>query len=418
MFSHKFWYVVLCITTLCIGNDLLAQKVYTNGAFMYLDYKPFFPIGLYDFPEKRNDDAMWKEASEAGFNFKLSKTPGKYGMKISRPIPYQAVNGKNVSVMEVQKGAEIQQKLAQFISEYEKDTTLLCWHAPDEPSWFGPTATVLRNGYTFLKERSQKPVWLNIGPSFTAVNHYTPGVSYLDACDIISEDIYPVPDKLRKDGQAYNLELPMVGEHSKKIVEMSSVNGVQKKPLWMVLQAFGWKSLNKMFKNPDTHIAPTLAELRYMAYDAIVNGATGIVYWGLEFEKLDQESSKILWNNVKMVAGELKANYPILTSQTEINNSYLKVITPDSTTKPIKTLLRLANNKIYVIAVNASDKTLEKVTFDTQKLYKASVSQITETYSKKAVVVNENASWSDKFGPYDVKIYETNLNYAFLRKFN
>ena len=37
-------------------------------------------------PDRRSDDAMWKEASEAGFNFVLSEQSGKYGMYVEQAI--------------------------------------------------------------------------------------------------------------------------------------------------------------------------------------------------------------------------------------------------------------------------------------------------------------------------------------------
>ena len=47
---------------------------------------------------------------------------------------------------------------------------------------------------------------------------------------------------------------------------------------------------------------PTLAETRFMAYQAIVHGATGLVWWGLH---TTPEGSG-LWESIAAVAGELR----------------------------------------------------------------------------------------------------------------
>ena len=54
--------------------------VTTVGRYLCIDHQPFFPLGLYHFPDKRTDDAIWKEVADAGFNFVLSDQPGKYGV--------------------------------------------------------------------------------------------------------------------------------------------------------------------------------------------------------------------------------------------------------------------------------------------------------------------------------------------------
>ena len=72
-----------------------------------------------------------------------------------------------------------------------------------------------------------------IGPSFTEKKHYNLPQEFLRTCDVLSEDIYPIPDGKRKEGQGYNQRTYLVGEHTEKLVDLGSVNGAQQTPIWM-----------------------------------------------------------------------------------------------------------------------------------------------------------------------------------------
>ncbi|MGL4630367.1 MAG: hypothetical protein ACRCVT_04100 [Leadbetterella sp.] len=408
-FTHL---ILIFLGSLQLALSQTNPELSTKGRFMFVNNKPFFAIGLYDFPSKRTDDAIWKEAAEAGINFMMSSSESKYGIKVSRPIP--KIKGR--SLMEVHQGKDVQQQLTAFLNKYENDTSTICWHAPDEPSWFGPTPQVLINGYDFVKKNSKKPVWLNVGPSFTSsVEHYGRPEEYLESCDIISEDIYPFPDSTTKNGQGYNHRAFLVGEHTERLVNMSKVNYVQQKPVWMVLQGFGWASLNGTFKNPESYVPPTRNEMRYMVYDAIIHGATGVVFWGLSFENTDKPSGLAIWNTVKNVSSELKNRQAILTSLTSINPTYLTVKT-NKTENPIKYALKLVDKEIYIIAVNTRAQAVSNAQFSVADVYKGNVSKVLNVDTNKTLEVSENKSWNDTIEGYGVRIYKTDMNFAFMKK--
>jgi hypothetical protein len=394
------------------------QNIRAKNQFLFIDYQPFFPIGLYSFPNKRNDDAIWKEASDAGFNFVLANEPGRFGMKVSRPIPNDTFNGKTVSMMEVHRGKQVQNKLLDFLNEHETDTTMICWHAKDEPSWHGPSAEVVTNGYDFISNNSEKPVWLNMGPSFLSRENYAINTAYLESCDIISEDIYPVPHGKHKKGQGTNIHMELVGEHAAGIIEIASINKVQQKPLWMVLQAFGWSSLNDYFDNPDDYLPPTMAELRFMVYNAIVNGATGIIFWGLEFESLETEQGTAIWEACKNVATELQELNPVLTSLTHFNNDFLLVenVQADSEASPVQHLIKVVGGDVYVLVVNTSAKPQNNVRFTPFPAIGGTLTNVTECTTNKELSVSNERYWQDTIEGFGVRVYKTDIRYDFFPK--
>ena len=405
---------------ICFSQDkaIPETNIKAYNQFLFVDYQPFFPIGLYSFPNKRNDDEIWKEASEAGFNFVMTNESGRYGMKVSRPIPKVSISDIKVSLMEVHRGEKLQNQFRDFLNRHETDSTMICWHAPDEPSWHGPSAEVLINGYEFIRSHSKKPVWLNMGPSFLSRENYSKNSTFLETCDIISEDIYPVPDGKRKKGQGNNIDMKLVGEHTSGIKALVSKSGAQQKPVWMVLQSFGWSSLNEYFNNPDDYFPPTKDELRFMVFDAIVNGATGIIFYGLEFESLQTEKGADLWASCKNIANELRELNPVLTSLTQFNNDYLLVQNEKSEEKetPIQHLIKVVGGDVYVIAVNTSSKAQKEIKFTAFPDIGGSVTKAIDCTTNKELKVLNERFWYDSLEGFGVRIYKTDLRYDFYKR--
>ncbi len=396
-----------------ISHQALSQQIQSIGKYLTIDYQPFFPIGLYTLPDKRTDDAMWKEVADAGFNFLLSEESGRHGIYVSKPIPWKEINGKKVSLMELYRDPGMLAELKSFLNEHESDPTMLCWHAPDEPGWFGPSANSLQLGYQAIKDHSKKPVWLNVGPSFPIVWHYSKPREMLATCDILSEDIYPVPDGQRKRGQGYNRHMYYVGEHTKMNVELASVDHVQTKPVWMILQGFGWGG---WFENPKSFVPPTFDETRFMVYDAIVNGATGIIWYGPFTTETDIYAQ--LWKDIKSMASELRDLTPVLTCPFEIVPEKLELKTEGyAQENPVKWIIKLLEDKVYVIAVNTRPEPIGPVTFSLLDDAEASVTKVNVVRENREIPVKGNMSWTDHFEGYAVHIYETDLFYRFLRRY-
>jgi hypothetical protein len=409
-----FTFAALALLILVSGADPVSgQKVKAIGKYLTVNFKPFFPIGLYSFPDRRNDDAVWKEAADAGFNFVLSQESGKYGIYVARAVPGKEVNGKKVSLMELYRDPSMQDDLENFIKTNEHDPTILCWHAPDEPSYFGPAANSLRLGYEAIKEFSKKPVWLNNGPSLTTAFHYNQPADFFKTCDIMSEDIYPIPEGYPKQGQSSNRYAYYVGEHTKKLVELGSDDGVQNVPIWMVIQGFGWGDLGQ--EDPKIFIPPTMNELRFMTYDAIVHGATGILFWGLRSTQ-DAVHAQ-LWKDLKSIATELKSNYDVWTCPFEMMTDKIGISYGDTTqANTIHCLLKLLDNRVVLLAVNTRRVPLKNVNFSVSK-GGGVVTKVNVLNENRKIEVKENKSWTDQFEPYGVHIYETDMFFSNMRRY-
>ncbi len=137
----------------------------------------------------------------------------------------------------------------------------------DEPRWNGVPAINLQMCAEALRKITPyHPKHIVAAPRGSVEDH----LPYAAAADFYGIDIYPVPA-----GSHSNLDdrtLTSVGKYAKRADAMQE----HRKPVLMTLQAFAWGELSKR-----NRIYPTLAESRFMAYDALLNGATHIAYYSL-----------------------------------------------------------------------------------------------------------------------------------------
>lgn len=373
----------------------------TAAGYLTVDFQPFFPIGLYAFPERRVDEAIWQEAADAGFNFALGEGAGKSGLRTSVSTPSLPGDGRKIPAMNLagDDGSRLA-SLREMVDTFEDEASVLCWHAPDEPSWFGPPAEELVLGYRALRSLSRKPVWLNFGPSFP-VDHinWSSMRSFTEPCDILSLDVYPVPDGRPKTGQGYNIALTTVGDYARTLVDLVTDRGIQEKPVWMVLQGFGWGELvgDMGESNPDCP-PPTPAELRYMAYDAIVNGATGVLFWGVHASSADSA----LWGNLKALATELSELYPVLTAPARLIWPTFRVDRSN-----VQVLIKRVGKRVTFLAVNRSAAPASGVRFSVGSRQEA-FTKMSVRFEDREMALSGNA-WSDDFEPYGIHVYEAEV---------
>ncbi len=162
----------------------------------------------------------------------------------------------------------------------------------------------MRDGYALLKQLDTRhPVWMNHAPR----NHPDDLKRIAAAADAVGCDIYPIPEFMGGHADILDRSMASVGAYT-AIMQESAPS----KPVWMVLQGFGWADLDK---NPTEEVRkknrrPTLDESRFMAYDSIVRGARGIFYWGTAYIEKDSQ----LWTDLLKLIRELADLQPVLSA--------------------------------------------------------------------------------------------------------
>ncbi len=223
----------------------------------------------------------------------------------------------------------------------------------------------MRAGYSFLKQiDTQHPVWMNHAPRNSAADLKR----FATAADVVGCDIYPVPEFQGGHSDLMDRSLASVGAYTARMQDSAP-----SKPVWMVLQGFGWSDLEKdaTEESRKKNKRPTFGESRFMAYDAIVRGARGILYWGTAYIEKDSQ----LWADLLKLVRELADLQPVLSAADVPVQPEVKLAPWSSSGEyGIRVLAkRLEDSSVCYIVVNESGSplqyTLEKVTAPNGTVY-------------------------------------------------
>jgi len=215
--------------------------------------------------------------------------------------------------------------------------------------------------------------------------------------DIFGEDIYPIAYPPAEHSLLTNKTISVVGDHTRMIVEAVE----NKKPVWMVLQ-ISWSGVIK----PDHTLRfPTFPEERFMTYEAIINGARGLIYFGgNNLESLSPADEKLGWNwtfwkrVLRPVIEEIGTKGPLYPALVAPNSTQpMKVNIPNG----IEFCVRENGNDLFLLACKSAGATA-----------KAEFSGLPSSEGKGDVMFEsprtvqaKDGKFSDWFAPFEVHVY-------------
>lgn len=198
-------------------------------------------------------------------------------------------------------------------------------------------------GYQYLKGiDNAHPIWMNHAPR----NSIAQLARFDEAADAVGCDIYPVPEGKVGHSDLADKTLTCVGAYTRRMQEAAPG-----KPVWMVLQGFGWADLGetKSQKDREELRKPKPDESRFMAYDAIVNGARGILYWGTAY--IDKKDP--FWTDLLALVTELSAQQPVLSApDASLDVKVMLAPTWGSIDRGIRVLPKQVGEHVYLLVVN------------------------------------------------------------------
>lgn len=330
MLKIRFSFLQISIVLFFILLLSCNNKSSRDGDMLILDGKPRFIIGNYYNP---NDLDALKEYARNGFNLvRCSADSGQLDM-VKEAGMYAWINTGNIIDFSEDQD-ENSEKLSSQVNQYKDHPALAVWEVPDEALWnlsyprminkfYSPKASTrmqdsilnvlsksviktskrYESGYLKLKALDSKhPVWMNHAPR----NPLDELKLFSKAADIIGCDIYPVKEGMTGHSDLVNNSLSSVGEYT-EIMQAAGPG----KPVWMVLQAFSWQLLEDPAPepiNPETF--PSYRDSRFMAWDAILHGAKGILYWG----SYKVDSNSLFWKSILAVTKEIALLEPFLVT--------------------------------------------------------------------------------------------------------
>jgi hypothetical protein len=261
----------------------------------------------------------------------------------------------------VAAGSANEQLLTKIVNALGAHPALGAYKGIDEPANAPPASRIpvaaLTRAHTKLKALDAGHPLVIIQPPTGTVADLTP---YQPAFDITGADIYPVSYPPGVHGDGSNHDVSVVGDTTKKMV--SAAGG---KPVWMTLQ-IAWTGSAPSQSDPTiVPRFPTLHQERFMAYQAICNGARGLNFFGGHLTQVTKPADALAgwnWTFWTLVLAPLVAE---LTS-TAVGPA---LVAPSSTAvvkasaSDVELVSRQDASFVYVVAVRRSATTTSVVSF-------------------------------------------------------
>ena len=393
---------------------LAAGLLATEDGYLRHDGRVLFPIGSYELPR---DEAGSRAMVQAGFNLVRCRDradldrAAKVGLKGWIPLPLQL-------------GPE-DERVRRLVGSVRDHPALAVWEGPDEIVWnFTAYSGLFRNGIyptpdewwrqtpraieyseqqaaTILPrlraaiewlrnyDTERRPVWINEA----ARSDLKFIREYVDLVQVTGCDIYPI--------HAHRREPVAVADYTERYKRVG-----RGKPVWMVLQGFAWGELAGV-REPVAY--PSFAETRMMAWLAIVHGARGILYWGMDAAPPQPAFRESLY----AMASELAALQPFLTAP-EAEAVRVEIIDSEGFDKPgrgVSWTCRRAGGDWLVVLVNEDDRPHMGVVVTGLR----GPSRLELLYGSETATVR-GGEFVTRLMPYEVKVFATGRRWESARR--
>ena len=265
---------------------------------LILNGEPFFPLGMYWGGVKPEELDIY---AQSAFNCLMPYAqPTKEmldlvqakGLRVIASVK-DAYFGTSACVPEIKSQDDERAYVKSKVELLRDHPALLAWYINDELS------------LDMLDRLSAHRQWIEEldpnHPAWVVLFQVDQVREYLPSYDVIGTDPYPIPEK----GPA------MAGEYARKMT--AALCG--SRAMWQVPQVFNWANYRKDEAEKAKCRAPSLEEMRSMAWQSIAEGATGLVFYSwFDLHRDPATPFEEQWARVKTVAQEIKEMTPVLLS--------------------------------------------------------------------------------------------------------
>ncbi len=284
--------------------------------------------------------------------------------------------------------------LRRVVNQFKDHPGMGIWKGADEPEWGKLKVEPLIRARDIVRELDPNHPLATIQAPRGTIATLRP---YDATCDITGADIYPISYPPGTHSLLTNKEISMVGDYTRMMMEVSG----GKMPVWMVLQ-IAWSGVAKPGK---TLRFPTFPEERFMTYEAIINGARGLVYFGGNVKQaMSPEDAALGWNwtfwnrVLRPVVEEIGTHSPLAPALVA-PASQLPVTVSD--TNSIEFCVREVGTEIFLLACKRSGPTAE-VEFCQLPVADGSYELM---YESPRTVKVLSGTFKDWFAPFEVHVY-------------
>jgi hypothetical protein len=287
------------------------------------------------------------------------------------------------------------------VNQFKNHPGLGLWKNYDEAWWGGVSVADLQRGYDVIKqEDANHPVVQTHAPRGT-VQDLQP---YNVAVDMLNLDIYPIGYPPGNHSLLANKEISMVGDWTQFLADVAD----GQKSYWMTLQ-IAWSGVI----NPGKTLRyPTFPQERFMAYQAVINGARGLNFFGGHITSaMTPQDAALGWNwtfwrkVLKPVVEELGENSPLAPA----------LVAPDSTlpiqltgSADVEFCVRESGGDLFILACKREGDSAE-VQLNTVNVQfsglPAWAGEGELLFEEPRVVQADSGTFSDWFAPLEVHAY-------------
>ncbi len=394
---------------------LLAQtvSVVTVNAdkALVINGRTVFPIGFSPGPPNNGTtpdgkDALQELRDAGGLLFRMAQTTDWNSTVISNQqvaLNWAAQHGMYVwlNLRELSKfsasDTNTPANLRNIVNTFKNHPGLGLWKNFDEAWWAGVSVADLQRGYDVIKqEDTNHPVVQTHAPRGTVADLQP----YNVAADILALDIYPVTASgSASNPPITNTQVSQVGDWTKALSQVA--NG--EKEYWLIEQI----AFSGTTPPAKALVFPTFTQSRYMAYQAIVNGARGLLFYGgniaatLNAQDAPYGWNWTFWTNVLKAVVEELGDHSLLADALVAPESTLPVTFSGTTAPDLEFCVREVPPYIYILACKRETTTVN-VTFSGLP---ASVSTGDLLYESPRTVTVQSGQFTDSFAPLDVHVY-------------
>ena len=311
-------------------------------------------------------------------------------------------------------------QLRERVEQLKDHPALLCYENLNEPTLLYPGDPFkaepenLAVGTALLRDLDPAhPVWL----AHSCTNTVETLRRFNGCLDIVGANPYPVhvPGMrqhigVRRDGKMLDCpdqSIHAVGRYTDKMMKVAD----GQLPVWMIMQALANEHWYSPVHTPEMAgqgideskvLYPAYGQMRFMVFDAVVHGATGIAF-GMWRTPVGGD----IWRDITRLVGEIRGLHdalcaPPVMEDTEISHADIGFTVWDG----VRVLARRLRDTLYIFAVNTQFDPAE-VTVRMKSLPAASRATVVDEGREVAVV---DGSMADRFEPYEAHVYRIEVS--------
>jgi len=411
------WPVALALALLCTGIAAAGVTTLDPNGTVVLNGAPVFPIVLAKGPPRDGTTPTGANAVAevvgAGVNFfKVGPATTTWtssditdaNLWDQAAAAHGAYTWINLSTLsQATPGSSTDSLLQQVLTTLKSDPSgsagIGMWKGADEPFWSGIAPSALQ--FAFCRSTSRGDAGWCVGEPWLDQDHLWVTVEAPRGSASDLAPYSPVTDSHGEDEYPININNSSPDLHQVGVWTSTIGAATPNHALWSTLQICSSGS----YDGQGNFVLPTRLQERYMIYDAIINGARNLAFYGGNnancWNSTDSASgwSWTFWNGVlKGLIQEINAGSPIAPAL--VNPGSTHTLTSSDGSTEVISRQGATSNDLWVIAARSGTGSQ---TVSISGLPSGVTSG--DVYTENRSVSVSNGSFSDTFGQWDVHVY-------------